>query len=178
MSPPTAGTDILRRRGLSVTLLVGALFGAYACGGSEPSEEVATPPSEAAEAAAPSGASVSAGAGSTAPLGTGFIMVSQASQLHLTEPSYLEESDCSARVSALGDAEEYAGCMEMPPAALCLQVAEGTRESDKWWDCFVEEAACEEAHSAHEVIVETGGYVREILLDCTETEMASVFGTM
>ena len=178
MNPPTAGTNSLRHSGLSVTLLVGALFGVSACGGSESSEEGSSPPPEATGTSASSGASMSSGAASTAPLGTGFIMVSQASQLQLTEPSYLEESDCSARVSALGDAEEYAGCMEIPPAALCLQVAEGTRESDKWWDCFVEESACEESHAAHEVIVETGGYVREILLDCTETEMASVFATM
>ena len=113
-----------------------------------------------------------------APLGTGFIMVSELSQLHLTEASFLEESDCLARASALGDAEEFEGCMGVPSSAICLQVAEGLRESDKWWECFVEEAGCEEALAAHEVVREVGGYVREILLVCTETEMAPVFASM
>jgi len=96
----------------------------------------------------------------------------------LTEATFLEESDCTARVAVLNDAEEYAGCMEVPSAALCLQVSEGSRESDRWWECFVEEDGCEEAIAAHEVVREVGGYVREILLGCTETEMASVFASM
>ena len=119
-----------------------------------------------------------AGAASNAPLGTGFIMVSELSQLRLTEATFVEESDCTARVSALDDAEEYEGCLEVPPAAICLQVAEGLRESDKWWECFVEEAGCEEAIAGHEVVREEGGYVREILLGCTETEMESIFASM
>ncbi len=102
-------------------------------------------------------------------------MVSELSQLHLTEATFLEESDCTERVSALDDAE---GCMEVPPAAICLRVSEGLRESDKWWECFVEEAGCEEAIAGHEVVREVGGYVREILLGCTETEMESVFASM
>ena len=56
--------------------------------------------------------------------------------------------------------------------------AEGSRESDKWWECFTEEPGCEEAIAAHEVVREVGGYVREILLGCTDTEMASVFASM
>ena len=113
-----------------------------------------------------------------APLGTGFIMVSELSQLQLTEASFVEESDCLARVSALGDAEEFEGCMEVPSAAICLQVSEGLRESDKWWECFAEEPGCEEALAAHEVVREVGGYVREILQVCIETQMAPVFASM
>ena len=166
MNPPNVGTRIFRRSSSSVTLFVGAVVGIAACGGSESSGESSNTASE------------SAGAASNAPLGTGFIMVSELSQLHLTEATFLEESDCTARVAALNDAEEYAGCMEVPAAALCLQVSEGSRESDRWWECFVEEDGCEEAIAAHEVVREVGGYVREILLGCTETEMASVFASM
>ncbi len=172
MNPRTEGTKFFGRGRSSIALVVGALLGISACGGTESSEEATSAPPESA------GAAVSAEAPSSAPLGTGFIMMSPMSQLHLTEPSYLEESDCTARVSSLGDTEEYAGCMEIPPAALCIQLAEGTRESDKWWECFVEEAGCEEAIAAHEVVREVGGYVREILLGCSETELASVFASM
>jgi hypothetical protein len=108
----------------------------------------------------------------------GFIMMSAGSQLHLTEDSYLEESDCTARVSARGDAEEFVGCMEVPALAICIQVSEGARASDRWWECFVEEEACEEANAGHEMIRETGGYVREVIRACGETEMASVFASM
>jgi len=170
MNPPKPGTKIFRRRGLSVALLVGAVVGVAACGGSESSGGSSSTPSEGA--AAPVEATMNA------PLGTGFIMVSELSQLHLTEATFLEESDCTARVSALADAEEFGSCMEVPPAAICLQVSEGLRESDKWWECFVEEVGCEEALAGHEVIREVGGYVREILLGCTETEMGSVFASM
>jgi len=108
----------------------------------------------------------------------GFIMMSEGSQLHLTEDSYLEESDCTARASARGDAEEFASCMEVPASAICIQVSEGARASDRWWECFVEEEACEEADAGHEMIRETGGYVREVVRACGETEMASVFASM
>lgn len=172
MNPPNVGTKTFRRRGLSVTLLVGAVVGVAACGGSESSGGSSSTPSEGTGAAAPAEATLNA------PLGTGFIMVSELSQLQLTEATFLEESDCTARVSTLADAEEFESCMEVPPAAICLQVSEGLRESDKWWECFVEEAGCEEALAGHEVIREVGGYVREILLGCTETEMESVFASM
>ncbi len=178
MNPPTEGTNVSSRGGLRMALLVSCVFGVSACGGSDSSDGAASAPSESAAASTSSGAAMSSGAGSAAPLGKGFIMTSVMSQLHLTEPSYLEESDCTARVSALGDAEEYAGCMEIPGSALCLQLAEGSRESDKWWECFTEEPGCEEAHAGHEVVREVGGYVREILQDCIETEMASVFASM
>ena len=105
-------------------------------------------------------------------------MMSESSQLHLTEATYLEEPDCMARVSALGDAAEYEDCLEVPASAICLQVSEGSRESDRWWECFVQEEGCEEAIAGHEVVREIGGYVREIVRGCAETEMASVFASM
>ena len=175
MNLQTEGTRFFRRGGWCSMLVVGAVVGVSACGGSDSSEPAASPPSESA---ASSGATASSGADLAAPLGTGFIMTSLMSQLQLTEPSYLAESDCTARVSALGDAEAYAGCMEIPESALCLQVAEGASESDQWWECFVEEEGCEEALAAHEVVREVGGYVREILQECEEMEMASVFASM
>ena len=172
MSPQIAGTKTFRRGGLSVTLLVSAAFGVAACGGSESSGEASSMPAEGG------GAAASADAGSSAPLGTGFIMISELSQLQMTEGTFLEESDCTARVSALGDDEEYAACVEVPPVAICLQAAEGLRESDKWWECFGQMEGCEEAIAGHEVVREVGGYVREILQGCSETEMASVFASM
>ena len=172
MNPPIVRAKIFGRGGLGITLLVGAVCGVTACGGSESSGEASSAPSESAEPAATSAAPTNA------PLGTGFILMSETSQLHLTEATFLEASDCTARVAVLNDTEEYAGCMEVPAAALCLQVSEGTRESDRWWECFVEEDGCEEAIAAHEVVREVGGYVREILQGCTETEMASVFASM
>ena len=42
----------------------------------------------------------------------------------------------------------------------------------------MQEAGCEEAIAGHEVIIEVGGYVRELLQGCAETEMASVFASM
>jgi hypothetical protein len=171
MNAPTAGMKIFRRGGLKVGLLTGAVLSLAACGGSESSGEASSTPSDGAGAA-------TAAAPTDAPLGTGFIMMSEQSQFHLTEATYLEESDCTARVSTLNDAEEYEGCMEVPASAICLQVSEGARESDRWWECFVEEAACELANEGHEMIRETGGYVREVLQGCTETEMASVFASM
>ncbi len=171
MNPPIVETKPRRRLGLGVSLLTGTVLGLAACGGSESSGEASNAPPAGTEAAAPDAAP------STAPLGTGFIMMSEGSQLHLTEASYLEESDCAARVSTRGDAEEYAGCMEVPDSAICIQVSEGTRASDRWWECFVQEEACEEANAGHEMIRETGGYVREVLRPCAETEMASVFAS-
>jgi len=169
MNPPIVETKPGRRPGLGVSLLTGAVLGLAACGGSESSEETSSAPAEtAAPAAAPT----------TAPLGMGFIMMSEGSQLHLTEDSYLEESECTARASARGDAEEFASCMAVPASAICIQVSEGARASDRWWECFVEEEACEEADAGHEMIRETGGYVREVVRACGETEMASVFASM
>ena len=172
MNPPTAGTKIIKRDRLRVALLVGVVFGAAACGGSEPSGEAPSTPSESA-AAAPSTATPS-----NAPLGTGFIMLSEESQLHLTEATYIEESDCVSRVSSLDDVEEYEGCMEVPASAICLQVSEGALESDRWWECFVQETSCEEANEIHEMVRETGGYVREVLRGCAETELDVVFFSM
>jgi hypothetical protein len=172
MNPPSVGTKFFTPGGVGVTLLVGVVCGLAACGGSESSGEASSAPPDGAEVAAPAAAT------SNALLGTGFIMVSGLSQLHLTEATYLEESDCLARVSALGDAEEYEGCMEVPPSAICIQVGDGSRESDRWWECFVQEEGCEEANAGHEVVREQGGYVREVVRGCGETEMASVFASM
>ena len=172
MNPPTVGMRFFRRPGLSVTFLIGAVLGAAACGGSDSSEEASNTPSEGG------GAVATAETGSTAPMGTGFIMMSAMSQLQLTEGTFLEESDCAARVSTLGDAAEYERCLAVPAAAICLRISEGQRASDSWWECFVEETVCEEAIAGHEVVREVGGYVREIVLGCTETELASVFASM
>ena len=172
MSPPTVGTKILRRGRLPVTLLAGAVFGAASCGGSDSSGEASSTPSESAPAA------TSTAAPANAPLGTGFIMLSEQSQLHWTETTFLEASDCMARVSSLNDAEEYEGCMEVPASAICIYVSEGERESDRWWECFVEESSCEAANEIHEMVRETGGYVREVLRGCAETEMDIVFASM
>ena len=175
MTPRTAGTLrtlLFGRCGMSVTLLLGAVVSVAACGGSEPSGEALSTPSEGA------GTAVSAEAGSNAPLGTGFIMISEQSQLQLTEATFLEESDCMARVSALEDSAEYEGCLEVPTAAICLQISEGLRDSDRWWECFVRQEGCEQAIAAHEVVREVGGYIREILRGCAEMEMESVFASM
>ena len=165
----TVGARFFRPGRLSVTLLVGAVFGIAACVGSDSSGEASNTASEGA------GPAASAGAGSTAPLGTGFIMVSELSQLHLTEATYLEELDCAARVSALGDAEQYQGCLEVPRTAICLQVTEGFRESDSWRECFVDQRRCEDAIAGHEIVMQIAKGVRELLRRCAETDMASVF---
>ena len=169
MNPPIVETKPRRRLGLGVSLLTGTVLGLAACGGSESSGEASSAPAEAAAPAA---------APTTAPLGTGFIMMSELSQLHLTEATFLEESDCMARVSALNDAEEYEDCMEVPPTAICLQASDGSRESDRWWECFVQLEGCEEAIAGHEVVREVGGYVREVRRGCAETEMATIFAEM
>ena len=169
MNPPIVETKPRRRLGLGVSLLTGTVLGLAACGGSESSGEASSAPAEAAAPAA---------APTTAPLGTGFIMMSELSQLHLTEATFLEESDCMVRVSALNDAEEYEGCMEVPTTAICLQASDGSRESDRWWECFVQLEGCEEAIAGHEVVREVGGYVREVRRGCAETEMATIFAEM
>ncbi len=173
MSPPTEGTRIGKPANRSLSLVVGATLALAACSGAEsapeasstPVEETAPVPSSAADSNAP-------------PPGTGFIMISELSQLQMTETTFAEESDCTSMVSARADGEEYAGCVEFPPTAICLQVAEGLRESDKWWECFVRPEGCEEAIAGHEVVREVGGYVREILQTCSETEMATVLASL
>ena len=138
-----------------------------ACGGADSSEAAASGSSEAA---------VSPGAGSIATLGTGFSLVSARSQLHLDEPSFLEQSDCMRRVSTRLDAEEYADCMEIPRTAICLQVTVGYREADSWWECFVEPVVCEDRTAEHDILWQLIKDARAILQPCAETELASVFG--
>jgi hypothetical protein len=172
MNPPTVGRNILRRSRSSITLFVCVVMGVFACGGSESSEAAASAPSGSA------GVLASPEAGSIAPLGTGFIMVSARSQLRLEEPSYVEQTDCMARVSALGDGKEYAGCMEIPRAANCLQVTVGFQESDSWWECFVEPVVCEDRTAEHDMLWQLVKDARAILQPCAETELASVFGSV
>ena len=105
-------------------------------------------------------------------------MVSARSQLHLDEPSYLEQSDCMLRVATLRDAEEYAGCMEMPRTAICLQVTVGYREADSWWECFVEPVVCEDRTAEHDVLWQLTKDARAILQPCAETELALVFSSV
>ena len=168
MNPPTVGRNIFRRGGSSATLFIGAVILVSACGGAESSEAAASRSPEAA---------VSVVDGSVAPLGTGFIMLSAQSELHLDEPSYLEQSDCMRLVSTRGDAEEYAGCMEIPRTAICLQVTVGYREADSWWECFVEPVVCEDRTAEHDLLWQLVKDARAILQPCAETELASVFGT-
>ena len=113
MTPPTIGRSFSRRAGTAATLrrvtavvlFLGAVICVSACGGAESSDAA---PSEVMAAASPE-AGATPGAGSIAPLGTGFIMISARSELHLDESSYLEQSDCMLLVSTRRDAEEYAG---------------------------------------------------------------------
>ena len=167
MNPPTVGRNIPRRGGTSATLLIGAVIFITACGGGESSEAAASGSPEA---------EVAPGAGSIAPLGTGFIMVSARSQLHLDEPSYLEQSDCMRRVSTRGDAEDYDSCMEIPRTAICLQVTVGYEEADSWWECFVKPVVCEDRIAEHDMLWQLVKDAREILHPCAERELASVFG--
>ena len=171
MNPPTVGRNIFRRGGSGATLFIGAVILVSACGGSESSEAAASGGGEVAASPA-----ASAGAVSIAPVGTGFILVSERSQLHLDEPSYLERSDCMRRVSTLGDAEEYADCMEIPRTAICLQVTVGYTEADSWWECFVEPVVCEDRTAEHDVLWQLVKDARAILQPCAERELASVFG--
>jgi hypothetical protein len=105
-------------------------------------------------------------------------MVSERSQLHLNEPSYLEQSDCVLRVSILRDVKEYASCMEIPRTAICLQVTLGFREADKWWECFVEPVVCEDRTTEHDLLWQLVKDARAILQPCAETELASVFSSV
>ena len=170
MNPPTQVRTISRRNRSSITLFVCAVMGVSACSGSESSEAAASAPSERA------GALASPEVGAIAPLGTGFIMVSARSQLRLEEPSYLEQTDCMARVSALADETEYAGCMKIPRTANCLQVTVGFRESDSWWECFVEPVVCEDRIAEHDMLWQLVKDARAILQPCAERELASVLG--
>lgn len=166
MNPPT----LLNARLLSTTLLIGGVISVSACGGTESSDAGANPPSGTA------GALASPDAGAIAPPGTGFIMVSGRGQLHLNEPSYLEQSDCMLRVSALRDAKEYERCMEVPRTAVCLQVTVGYREVDRWWECFIEPVVCEDRTAEHDVLWQLVKDARAILQSCAERELASMFG--
>jgi len=109
-------------------------------------------------------------------LGTGFIMVSERGQILLEELSYLRESDCMQRVVSLQDAREFTGCMEIPRTAHCLQVTVGFRESDSWWECFLEPVVCEDRIAEHDILWQLMKDARAILQPCAEREMASVFG--
>ena len=169
MNAPTAGRNIFSRGGSNTALFIGAVILVSACGGADSSEVAA---SESPEASA----AVSPGAGSIAPLGTGFIMVSARSQLRLDEPSYREQSDCMRRVSTREDAEEYAGCMEVPRTATCLQVTVGFTEADSWWECFVEPVVCDDRIGEHDMLWQLVKDARAILQPCAERELASVFG--
>ncbi|HAW90787.1 MAG TPA: hypothetical protein DCX61_09000, partial [Gemmatimonadetes bacterium] len=115
MNPPTVGRTIFRRGGRSAALFLGAVIFVSACGGADSSDA----------ASDDAGAAVSPPPSAIAPLGTGFVMVSARSQLRLEEPTYREHADCMLQVSSLQDAEEFAGCMEVPRAAICLQVTLG-----------------------------------------------------
>ncbi len=178
MNPPTVGRSFSRRGGTGATLrggtavalFLGVVICVSGCGGRESSESTASGSPEAE----PSAAGLEAG--SVAPLGTGFIMVSARSQLRLDEPSYLEESDCMLQVSTRRDAEEYAGCMEIPRNAICLQVTLGYREADRFWECFVEPTVCEDRTAEHDVLWQLVKDERAILQSCAERELASVFG--
>ena len=119
---------------------------------------------------------VSPPASAIAPLGTGFVMVSARSQLRLEEPTYREHPDCMLQVSSLQDAEEFAGCMEVPRTAICLQVTLGYTEADRSWECFVEPVVCEDRTSEHDMLWQLVKDARAILQPCAERELASVFG--
>ncbi len=80
------------------------------------------------------------------------------------------------RVSTLQDVEEFAGCMEVPRTAICLQVTVGYEEADSWWERFVEPLACEERTAEHDVLWQLVKDARAILQSCAERELASVFG--
>ncbi len=162
---------MFRRGGSGATLFIGAVILVSACGGSESSEAAASGGGEVAASRATSPEAVS-----IAPVGTGFILVSERSQLHLDEPSYLEQSECMRRVATLGDAEEYADCMEIPRTAICLQVTVGYTEADSWWECFVEPVVCEDRTAEHDVLWQLVKDARAILQPCAERELASVFG--
>lgn len=164
MNPPTVGRTIFRRGGRSAALFLGAVIFVSACGGADSSD------------AASDAAAVSPPPSAIAPLGTGFVMVSARSQLRLEEPTYREHADCMLQVSSLQDAEEFAGCMEVPRAAICLQVTLGYTEADRSWECFVEPVVCEDRTSEHDMLWQLVKDARAILQPCAERELTSVFG--
>jgi hypothetical protein len=82
------------------------------------------------------------------------------------------------RVTILEDAKEFAGCMEVPPTAICLQVTVGFREADSWWECFGEPVVCEDRTAEHDVLWQLVKDDRTILQPCAETELASVFSSL
>ena len=166
MNPPTVGRTIFRRGGRSAALFLGAVIFVSACGGADSSDA----------ASDDAGAAVSPPPSAIAPLGTGFVMVSARSQLRLEEPTYREHADCMLQVSSLQDAEEFAGCMEVPRAAICLQVTLGYTEADRSWECFVEPVVCEERTSEHDMLWQLVKDARAILQPCAERELTSVFG--
>jgi hypothetical protein len=79
------------------------------------------------------------------------------------------------RVATRRDDEEFAGCMEIPRTAICLQVTVGYQESDSWWECFVEPVVCEDRAAEHDVMWQLVKDARAILQPCAERELASVF---
>ncbi len=166
MNPPTVGRTIFRRGGRSAALFLGAVIFVSACGGADSSDA----------ASDDVGAAVSPPPSAIAPLGTGFVMVSARSQLRLEEPTYREHADCMLQVSSLQDAEEFAGCMEVPRAAICLQVTLGYTEADRSWECFVEPVVCEDRTSEHDMLWQLVKDARAILQPCAERELTSVFG--
>ena len=167
MNPPTVGRTIFRRGGRSAALFLGAVIFVSACGGADSSD---------AAASDDAGAAVSPPPSAIAPLGTGFVMVSARSQLRLEEPTYREHADCMLQVSSLQDAEEFAGCMEVPRAAICLQVTLGYTVADRSWECFVAPVVCEDRTSEHDLLWQLVKDVRAILQPCAERELTSVFG--
>jgi len=168
MNPPPAIRNTFERgrSSAAATFFVGAVIFVSACGGSESSQAAASGSPETAAALGPD---------AIAPLGTGFIMVSERSQLRLEEPTYREHSDCMQRVSSLLNAEEFAGCMEVPATAICLQFTVGYQEADRSWECFVEPIVCEDRTSEHDVMWQLVKDARAILQACAERELASVF---
>ena len=80
------------------------------------------------------------------------------------------------QVSSLQDAEEFAGCMEVPRTAICLQVTLGYTEADRSWECFVEPVVCEDRTSEHDMLWQLVKDARAILQPCAERELVSVFG--
>ena len=81
-----------------------------------------------------------------------------------------------SQVYSLQDAEEFAGCMEVPRAAICLQVTLGYTEADRSWECFVEPVVCEDRTSEHDMLWQLVKDARAILQPCAERELTSVFG--
>jgi len=66
--------------------------------------------------------------------------------------------------------------MEVPRAAICLQVTLGYTEADRSWECFVEPAVCEDRTSEHDMLWQLVKDARAILQPCAERELTSVFG--